>query len=81
MLKLKTGTLMIVTALLFSNCSKIPINELGQGAIIGAGTGAILGYIISHHGVSGTIIGFGVGGAGGTVAGDVIRRNRRESED
>jgi phage tail tape-measure protein len=47
----------------------------GVGALLGAGTGAIVGAAV-HHPVAGTFIGAGVGGVGGYAIGHELQRQQ-----
>jgi uncharacterized protein YqgC (DUF456 family) len=47
----------------------------GVGALLGAGTGAIIGVAV-HHPVAGTLIGAGVGGVGGYAVGHELQNQQ-----
>jgi len=47
----------------------------GVGALLGAGTGAIVGSAV-HHPIAGTFIGAGVGGVGGYAVGHELQQQQ-----
>jgi phage tail tape-measure protein len=47
----------------------------GVGALLGAGTGAIVGAAV-HHPIAGTLIGAGVGGVGGYAVGHELQQQQ-----
>jgi phage tail tape-measure protein len=52
----------------------------GVGALLGAGTGAIVGAAV-HHPIAGTFIGAGVGGVGGYAVGHELQHQQTANEE
>lgn len=72
---LATAALLGGTLLVASGC-----NNAGEGALTGAGIGAVTGLIIGSYtgnAGAGAAIGAAVGGAGGAIIGDQNERNER----
>jgi len=51
----------------------------GVGALLGGGTGAIVGSAVGHP-VAGTLIGAGVGGTGGYLVGHELQKNEEAQQ-
>jgi outer membrane protein OmpA-like peptidoglycan-associated protein len=76
--KSKTTLTLIAGAMLLNACA---LNRKGEGAIIGAGAGAVVGGIIGHNTGStarGAIIGAAVGGATGAIIGHQMDQQAKE---
>jgi len=52
----------------------------GVGALLGAGTGAIVGAAV-HHPVAGTFIGAGIGGVGGYAVGHELQQQQTLNDE
>ena len=52
----------------------------GVGALLGAGTGAIVGAAV-HHPVAGTFIGAGIGGVGGYAVGHELQQQQNMNDE
>src|ERR1700729_888786 len=50
----------------------------GVGALVGGGTGAIVGAAV-HHPIAGTLIGAGVGGVGGYAVGHHLQQEHEQN--
>lgn len=77
-IKMHTSSLIIMLILSFSGCSTWrKLNDTEKGAVIGGGTGAVVGNIISP-GVGGTVVGGAVGAVGGGLIGNEVDENKRK---
>ena len=67
--KIKFIFICVTTTMVISSCSTWrKLDDTEKGAVIGGGTGAVVGNIISP-GIGGTVVGGAVGAAGGGVIG------------
>jgi hypothetical protein len=61
----------VLSGLLLAGCSNL--NKTQNGALLGAGTGAVAGQLIGGD-TKGTLIGAGIGGVTGALAGDYMEK-------
>ena len=83
MKKLHLTTLAIASAsmILMSGCASTGTTTTTDGALIGAGTGALIGQAIGGN-TGATLIGAAVGGlAGGAIGNNEEKKNRRYYKD
>lgn len=70
----------LLTSALFlflSSCSTWrKFNDTERGAVIGGGTGALIGNTVSP-GIGGTVVGGAAGAAGGALIGNEIQKNKK----
>ena len=76
-MKQLTALLLVCCALLLMSCANTGMSKGGQGALIGAGAGAIVGQAIGHN-TGGTLIGAAVGGMLGYIVGNEMDKYDRQ---
>lgn len=79
-MKTKLKILMVSLALVFtfSGCSTWgKLNDTEKGAVIGGGTGVVVGNIVAP-GVGGTVVGGALGAAGGGLIGHEVDKDKRD---
>lgn len=73
-----TISIVLSTLLLLGGCSTWrKLDNTEQGAVIGGGTGAVVGNLVAP-GVGGTLVGGGIGALGGGLIGNEIDKDKRK---
>lgn len=79
-IQILTSSLALTIALSMGGCSTWrKLNKTEQGAVIGGGTGAVVGNIVAP-GVGGTLVGGGIGALGGGLIGNEVDKNKRNRD-
>lgn len=81
-MKLRIGYVLILSCcMIFESCSTWrKLDDKERGAVIGGGSGAIIGNAVSP-GVGGTVIGGGLGAVTGGVIGNEIKKDKKRDRD
>jgi uncharacterized protein YcfJ len=80
---LATAALALAAALLVAGCSGQPLSEreegTGIGALLGGGTGAIIGAAVGHP-AAGAAIGGALGAGGGFITGNALQNQQVQNQ-